>query len=74
MHTLYVFTAYNTQAMYGWGKEADAEAYCAFLNLNREINVFSWQEVTDEEEVALRDRNAEGVNLSDELYEIRNGG
>lgn len=70
MNRLYKFTAYNTQAMYGWGDDAKADAYCDFLNRGREINVYSWTEVTDAEEIAGHDANGEGVNLADALQEI----
>lgn len=72
MLTLYKFTAYNTQAMYGWGDDAEADAYCEFLNRNREINVYSWIEITDAAEIAKHDANGEGVNLADALQEIAN--
>lgn len=70
MNKLYKFSAYNTQAMYGWGDDAEADAYCDFLNRNRDINVYGWSEVTDAAEVARHDSNGEGVNLADALIEI----
>ena len=70
MLTLYKFHAYNTQAMYGWGDDAEAEAYCEFLNRDREINVYSYSEITDEAEIAKHDGNGEGVNLADAIQEI----
>lgn len=69
MLTLYKFAAYNTQAMYGWGDEKEADAYCDFLNRDREINVYSFSEITDEAEIAKHDSNGEGVNLADALQE-----
>lgn len=68
MLTLYKFSAYNTQAMYGWGDDTEAAAYCDFLNIGREINVYSYSEITDEDEIAKRD--GDGVNLQDALQEI----
>ena len=72
MLTLYKFSAYNTQAMYGWGDEAEAAAYCEHLNRDREINVFSYGEITDADEIAKHEHNAEGVNLGDALSDIAN--
>lgn len=72
MNKLFKFSAYNSQALYGWGDENEADAYCDHLNRNREINVYSFAEVTDEDEIAKRDDNAEGVNLADALVEIEN--
>lgn len=68
MEKLYKFTAYNTQAMFGWGDEAEAERFCEHLNKSREINVYSFAEVTDADEIKQRD--GEGVNLADALTEI----
>lgn len=70
MLTLYKFSAYNTQAMYGWGDDADAIAYCDFLNRDREINLYTYAEITDADEIARHDKNGEGVNLADALQEI----
>ena len=70
MLTLYKFSAYNTQAVYGWGDDADAALYCDFLNRNREVNVYSYSEITDADEIAKHDGNGEGVNLADALQEI----
>ena len=68
MLQLFKFSAYNTQAMYGWGDAAEADAYCDHLNRDREINVYSYTEITDEDEIAKRD--GDGVNLQDALQEI----
>ena len=70
MNGLYKFSAFNTQALYGWGDDADADAYCAFLNRNRDINVYAWMEITDAAEIAERDANGEGVNLADALQDV----
>jgi hypothetical protein len=35
MEKWFVFTAYNSQAHYGFGNEAEATAYCNHLNRNR---------------------------------------
>lgn len=69
MLSLFKFTAYNTQAVYGWGDAAEAEAYCDFLNRNREINVYSWAEITDADEIAERTKHEDGVNLEEALQD-----
>jgi hypothetical protein len=70
MMTLYRFGAYNTEAVYGWGAENEADKYCDFLNRKREINVYGFEEVTDANEIATRDEQGDGVNLADALIEI----
>lgn len=70
MLNLYKFTAYNSQAMYGWGDDADADAYCDHLNRKREINVYGWTQITDADEIARLDNGGAGVNLADELLAI----
>lgn len=68
---VYKFTAYNSQAMYGWGTEAEAEAYAEHLNRNREINVYGYGEVTDADELAKLDAGyGDQIDLSDELIAI----
>ena len=71
MLNLYVFKAYNSQALYGWGDDAEADAYCDHLNRDFEINVYAWYQITDPDEIAKRDDGETGVNLTDELAEIR---
>lgn len=66
--TLYKFSAYNTQPMYGWGDDADADAYCDCINIDRAINVYSYSAITDASEIAKRD--GDGVNLQAALQEI----
>ena len=70
MNQLFKFSAYNTQAMFGWGDDAEAAAYCDFLNRDREINVYSFTEITDADEITKHDNGGEGVNLADALQEI----
>lgn len=71
-NNLYEFRAYNSQTMYGWGSEHEAELYCESLNRNREINVYAWHQITDVDEIAKLDDGETGVNLSDELLAIKN--
>jgi hypothetical protein len=70
MLNLYKFSAYNAQALYGWGCDREAEEYANFLNARREINVYGWEQITDPEEIVFRD--GDGVNLQDALIEIEN--
>jgi hypothetical protein len=67
MLQLFKFTAYNTEGHYGWGDESEAADYCDFLNIGREINTFSYREITDPDILA---QEPIGVNLQDELQEI----
>ncbi|HMM63454.1 MAG TPA: hypothetical protein PKD01_04945 [Mesorhizobium sp.] len=41
MTSFFKIAAYNTQALYFWGSEADAERYVDWLNRNRDINTYS---------------------------------
>ena len=44
----YAFKAFNSTTLYGYTHDtAIAEAYCDRLNRNRDINVYSFQTVTD---------------------------
>lgn len=67
---LFKFSAFNSQALFGWGDEAEAEAYCDHLNRDREINVYSFEEITDADEIERRDDGETGVNLGDTLSAI----
>ena len=59
--------------MYGWGSDAEADAYTDHLNRNREINVYSYVEVTDENELArLEAGYGDQIDLGDWLISIRN--
>lgn len=73
MSKAYKFAAYNSQALYGWGTEAEAIAYADHLNRDREINVYCFAEVTDTDELAKLDAGyGDQLNLSDELIAVRN--
>lgn len=41
MTSFFKIVAYNTQALFFWGTEADAERYVDWLNRDRDINVYS---------------------------------
>lgn len=67
----YKFSAYNSQAIYGWGSEVEADIYADHLNRNREINVFGFAEVTDVALLAeLESGYHDQVDLDDELAAI----
>lgn len=66
----YKITAYNTQARYGYGSEAEAAKLCEILNSGREINVYSFEVVEDAEEIARLESDQVWANLEDELAAI----
>lgn len=62
------FRAYNTQALYGFGTEAEADRYADALNEGREINVYAPYPLTEAEAIELcLDDNTEAFILEDEL-------
>ncbi len=67
MRATYKFTAYNSQALYGYGTEAEAEAYANYLNRDREINVYGYEAMADEDVGPEAD---DGFQLDDALREI----
>lgn len=67
----WAFHAYNSEARYGYGDEAEAEAYCDHLNIGRDINQYhpvalSERQVTDLD----LDQRSDAVSLGDELHAI----
>lgn len=76
MDMWYRFSGSNLQACYGWGTRDEADAYAAYLNRNRGVNMYGHEplDADDAKATALAgccDITAEGVNLSDALAEIR---
>jgi len=63
----YEFTAYNSEAIYGYGTESDANQYCDHLNKGREINVYG-ASVADGEDSDYCDH---WNNLEDELTALQ---
>jgi hypothetical protein len=64
----YRISTYNTQALYGFGTEAEAEKYVDILNEGRDMNIYSAERLTSEEAAELRlEDNTEAFNLDDEL-------
>lgn len=71
MENWYKFTAYNSEARYGFGTEAEASAYAEYLNRDREINCYAPHVVAGAELIhALENDRDDGVNIDDELREI----
>jgi hypothetical protein len=67
----FAFRAYNTQALYGFGTEAEAERFASHLNETRAINVYAPYPLSDAEAVELRvEDNSEAFNIDDALREI----
>jgi len=59
--------AYNSETQYGYGTEAEAEAWADVLNRGREINLYAPEPVEDAEMCRRLDDGQGGVNLADEL-------
>ena len=57
MTSFYKITAYNTQALYFWGSEADASRYVDWLNRDRDINVYSARSIPEAEWAEYEGRN-----------------
>lgn len=49
MTSFFKIAAYNTQALYFWGTEENAERYVDWLNRDREINTYSAQAIQEAE-------------------------
>lgn len=69
------FAAYNTQSMYGYGSDTEANAYCEYLNRGKDINHRSAEYLADDDDDAQRlsgvlDIASEGVNLDEALAAI----
>ena len=57
MTSFYKITAYNTQALYFWGSEGNADRYTDWLNRNREINAYSAQAIPEGEWAEYENRD-----------------
>lgn len=65
----------NQQAVYGYGSEAEANAYRDYLNRGKEIDLRDCEYLADDDDAATKmagvsDITAEGVNLDEALAEI----
>ncbi|WP_288949529.1 hypothetical protein [uncultured Paracoccus sp.] len=47
MASFYKISAYNSQSLYFWGREADCARYVDWLNRNREINVYRFAAIPE---------------------------
>lgn len=66
----YAFRAYNTQNVYAFGTEKQAERYADKLNENRDINVYGAYRLTDEEAAELKlEDNTEAFSLDEVEYD-----
>ncbi|NJN00051.1 MAG: hypothetical protein HC800_25530 [Phormidesmis sp. RL_2_1] len=52
MESIFCFTAYNTEAIYGWGSEEEATAYLNYLNKDRGTNQYVMEKSDLPEEAA----------------------
>lgn len=68
MEQFFAFRAYNSQTLYGYGLEKDADTYADVLNQGREVNHYHVRALSPDAvaELNLTDRN-DVVNLEDEL-------
>lgn len=72
------FRAYNSETLYGWGDEEEANRYADHLNRTREINVYSPDasmaagNMSHDENIASLEsgERTDGINLADELAAI----
>lgn len=66
--TWFIFTAYNSQAHFGYGTPEEADRYCDVLNRGREINYYHAREMTPEEYARLESGDdTDGFRLDDAL-------
>ena len=63
-HGWWQFGGSNLQAEYGYGTEAQAEAYRARLNAQREINCYERELVEDAETIEWIEGGNEGFDLA----------
>lgn len=64
----YKFTAFNSQAQYGYGSLKEANDYCEWLNTNKEKNFYMFVTMTKEQIQQLNLDNGDlGFNLNDAL-------
>jgi hypothetical protein len=61
----YVFKAYNSQAIYAYGTEHEADKYCDALNNRAIINLYSYEVCNEKMSYELENERNDGFNLSD---------
>ncbi len=67
------FYAHNSQAAYGYGTQIEADAYCDYLNRNRDVNHYYPEVITD---AATLDglnsgRDTDGFDIELELLHLK---
>lgn len=69
----FAFTAYNSQALYGFGTQDEADRYCDLINSDREINVYAAEAIEDADRVAALESGDDqtGFAIADELQAAR---
>lgn len=73
----FVFTAYNSEARYGFGTEAEADKYCdVVLNRSREVNLYGARILMDANILAAFEKGSrsDGFCLDEELTEALTNG
>ncbi len=71
MEQWFAFRAFNSQTLYGFGTDEQADKYAEHLNQSREINVYGAHPMTTDEAIELRvDKRDDAFNLDDELRAV----
>jgi hypothetical protein len=69
MEKWFEFTAFNSQAHYGFGTEQEASAYQDILNRKREVGQYGYTEITDADALAKLNSgdDTDGFRLDDAI-------
>lgn len=59
----YIFSAYNSETVVGYGVEAQAAIYCNYLNRDREINLYQY-------ELEVEEKDGDCFDLTDAINEL----
>lgn len=57
MTSFYKIAAYNAQALYFWGADADCARYVDWLNRDRDINTYSYAAIPTEQWAEMERRD-----------------
>lgn len=66
MENIYEFSAYNTESIYGYGTESEATQYLAWLNRDREVNLFE----VGESSLTMEQADTLAINLLENLQDL----
>ena len=66
----HVFHAYNTQTLFGFGTDAEAEKYVDRLNGARSVNHYAVRKAKNDEAAVLELNDSLGFNLGDEIASL----